>query len=393
MQTAYMSAVRVIAVVLAVAVVAAPAAVRAQSVSPSDYDVPVSTSQHARLGVKLNYSGEGSDVQSSDGSANLVAKRFYNSLPLAHDLSFNGIGSTRRVDDEQTNSYNFVAQAGIRKYFSLEDKFFYSMDVGVTGNDDYDRPAVEVTPGVGYGRFIQVTTLAQAVRIEEFLLEEGVITGHLPKGTMIELAQVIERQSEFASDYGARYQVKWFEAMEEVISRSGRFTDQGLGAAGSLRMQEVLFEERINPRFIGWDARAGVQFEALTPYEDVDRQDPSFSGRLRYSRPVGWVSQLDLNLQYTSPFTSDFGADAFTVTTTLNYLYEISNRIDFTASNILTTRRLDPDIEVAVQEEARAGLLFYLENHINLNLTGEVSKVRGQTVSQAANLALEYRLR
>ena len=375
------------------ALLAVPLTVYGTSVSPTDYQVPVSMAQQARLGATYGYAGSGSDVQKSDGSVAVLVRHFYNSLPYAYDLSFNGIGSTLRLNDKQQNSYNFIADAGVRKYFSEVSDFFYSLDGRVTGNNDYDRPAVETTPGVGYGRFIRVTTLARAVRIEDFLLKENVIKGELPKATMIEIAQVIEREDEFRTQYGDRYRVRWFEAIEEAIARSGMFTEVGLGAAGTLRVEEVLFQERVNERFIGWDARAGVRIELMNPYKHQDLQDPGLSARVRYSRPVGWKSQVDVNVQYSSPFTGDFGRDIYTLSGTLNYIYELSNRIDFTATNIITSMRSDPNFKEVVTEHLRSGFIFYLENQINLNMTGELSKTRGHKAFQSFNLSLEYRLR
>ncbi len=370
----------------------APPALRA--VSPGDYDVPVSTAQQLRLGGNYTYAGTGSNAETNDGSASLVYGRYFNSLPYAWDLNFNGVGTTRRTaDDEQEGSYNFVANPGIRKYFKPQGDLFYSGDLRVTGNSDSDRPTIDFTPGIGYGRFIRITPLAQAVRIEEFLLSEGVIDGPLPDTTLIALAQVIERRGEFETEFGDRYKVKWFGAMEEVIAASGQFADKGLGAVGSLRVDEVLFQEHVNERFIGWDMRGGIRFEALTKSSDTPRQDPGLSLRIRYSRPVGWKSQFDLSAQYTSPFTGDFGSNIFTLSSSLNYLYEVTNRIDFTLSNIITASRSDPNIKATMVEQVRSGFIFFIENQININVTGTLAKERGQEVAQGLNVAVEYRLR
>ena len=366
----------------------------AAAVSPEDYDVPQSTAQQLRVGGSFAYAGSGTDVQTNDGSASLLYNRFYNSLPYAWDLSVNGVGATRRNSaDEQKGSYNFVVAPSIRKYFNPEGNTFYSAEGRVTGANGTDRPAVDVTPGVGYGRFIRVTPLAQAVRIEDFLLGESVIKSRLPKETMVALAQVVERQAEYQTEHGDRYKIYWYEAMEEVIARSGQFVGKGFGAVGALRVDEVLFQEHINERFVGWDVRTGVRFELLTADSDLDRQDPGLSLRARYSRPVGWQSQFDVDLQYTSPFSGDFGADVFTATGTLNYLYELTNRVDFTVSNIVTAARTNPNVKADLAEQVRSGFIFFVENHVNLNLTGLLSKSRGDDVAQSLNLAVEYRMR
>ncbi len=380
--------------VLALLTVAFVAPSQLQAVSPADYDVPVSTAQQLRLGGTYSYAGSGSDTGTNDGSASLVYRRYFNSLPYAWDLNFNGVGSTHRTaDDTQEGSYNFVADPGIRKYFKPEGNVFYSGELRVTGNSEFDRPTIDVTPGVGYGRFIRVTPLALAVRIEEFLLSEGLIEGSLPKKTLVALAQVIERQDEFETEFGDRYKIKWFEAMEKIIAESGLFVRGGFGAVGSLRVDEVLFQEHVNERFIGWDVRTGVRFEVLTKDSDTSAQDPGLSLRMRYSRPVGWKSQFDFGAQYSSPFTGDFGTNIFTLSSSLNYLYELTNRIDFTLSNILTASRSEPSVEATVVEQVRSGFIFFIENQINLNVTGTIAKERGQDPTQSFNMAIEYRLR
>ena len=383
---------RIVLALLTVAFIA-PSQLRAQTVSPEDYDVPVSTAQQLRLGGTYSYAGSGSNTGTSDGSASLVYHRYYNSLPYAWDLNFTGVGLTRRTSDgTQEGSYSFVAGPGIRKYFNPEGDFFYSGELLVTGNSDFDRPTIDVTPGVGYGRFIRVTPLAQAVRIEQFLIDEGVIKGPLSKETLIALAQVIERRGEFETQFGDRYKPRWFRAMEEVIAESGMFVEGGFGAVGTLRVDEVLFQEHVNERFIGWDVRTGVRFEAVTKDSDTPRQDPGMSLRVRYSRPVGWKSQFDISAQYTSPFTGDFG-DIYTLSLSLNYLYEVTNRVDFTLSNIITSTRSEPDIDAILVGQVRSGFIFFIENQINLNITGTIAKTRGEDATQSLNMAIEYRLR
>ena len=384
----------------------------AEAVDPGDYDVPVSTAQQVRLGGTYAYASTGSYTETNNGSAWLRYHRYYNSLPYAWDLNFRGVGATRRTyEDKQKGSYEFVAFPGIRKYFDPAGDLFYSGELSVRGNSDFDRPGIDVTPGVGSGRFIRVTPLAQAVRIQEFLIEEGVIKGPLPDETLIELAQVIERRDEFEARYGDRYEVKWLKEMERIVLESGQFAHAGLGAVGSLRVYEVLFEERVNERYTGWDVRAGLPFQVVTTDTSIDRRDPGLSLRFRWSRPVGWVSQVDVSAEYISPFNSDFGVKDFTISSNVNYLYEVSNRVDFVISNDLSLRvwqqkwkRMvwrddeykeieEGETESTAVEQIRAGFLFFIENQVNLNVTGSLTKPEGSDASLGLNMAVEYRLR
>ena len=365
-----------------------------QTVSPYDYDVPVSDARFLGIGGHFSYEGSGSDIHTNLGRISLEYNRHYHSLPFEWDLEFEGEGRIRRTSrDEHEGSYDFKFRPGIRRYFKPQGNVFYSGELSIDRYENYDRPGIVVTPGLGYGRFIRVTPLALAVRIEEFLLEEGLIEGPLSKETLVALAQVIDREREYLTTYGPRYRVRWFEAMEKVIAESGMFVHGGLGGAGTLRIYEVLYHERVNQRFIGWWVRTGVEYQALTPFEHNPRRDPAMSLRLRYSRPIGWKSQFGIDAAYFTPVTGDFGYDVFRSEVSLNYLYEVTNRIDFTLSSITTAERRNPRFETVFAEKVRSGFLFYIENQILLNIGANFEKRRGHETSHGLNISIEYRLR
>lgn len=364
-----------------------------QTVSPYDYDVPVSDARFLGIGGRFSYHGSGSDIRRNNGQASLSYNRYYHSLPFEWDLEFQGSGRIARTsEDKHEGFYNFEFHPGIRRYFNPLGNVFYSGELSIDRGENYDRPHIVVTPGLGYGRFIHVTPLARAVRIEEYLLEEGLIKGPLPKETLVALAQVIDRESEYRTTYGPRYRVRWFEAMEEVIAESGRFVHGGLGGVGTLRIYEVLYHERVNQRFIGWWVRTGVEYQVLTPFDHNPRRDTGMSLRLRYSRPIGWKSQFGIDAEYTSPVTGDFGYDKFGLEVTLQYLYEVTNRIDFTLASITTANRRDPRIETDFIERLQSGFLFYIENQILLSIGTEFHKRRGFEIRHRLNMSIEYRL-
>jgi hypothetical protein len=368
-------------------------AAQAQNVGPTDYTVPVSTAEQARLDATYKYAGQESDVLTNDATGTFLYNRFYNSLPFAYDFNVNVIGDTKRLPNgDQDNSLNALGNGGVRKYFSETGNAFYSGEVGIRYQDEFDRPSIVVIPGLGYGRFIRATTLARAVRIEDFLVDEGVISRRLPKDTIIELAHIIENEGEYEALHGERYRRYWFEAMEAEIAKSGVFTEEGLGAVGVLRTEEVLFEERINERFYGWDVRAGVRIEVLSEFEDVDADDPGASLRARYSRPLGWKSQFGVTGEADSPLTGDFG-DAYNAAGTLDYIYEIGNRIDWTLSNVVLAAKSDPDADVVWSDQLSSGFLFYLENQVTLTIEANLNKVSDNPVTQGVDVSFGYRLR
>ncbi|MDP6778982.1 MAG: hypothetical protein QGI83_19670, partial [Candidatus Latescibacteria bacterium] len=278
----------------------------AQNVSVTDYSVPISRADNLRIDVlSLNYVTEGGEAVVQSGNLGVVYKKFYDSLPFAYSLDM--IGSTSfnkdNVQDKLVGNFTTSLESRIKKYTPAEGNLFVFNDADFDYDENFDRPGVVATVGMGYGRFINATALRKAVRIEDFFLGEGIISNRLPKESMIEVGHIIEREQEYKDLYGDRYRNYWFEDMSNEITKSGLVLgDIGFGV---LRMQEVLFQERINDRFYGWEASVGIQFEVMTPREGQGRSDPSMSVGFRYSRPISWSTQVNARLNVTTPFSEN----------------------------------------------------------------------------------------
>jgi len=436
----------------------------AQNASVRDYTVPVSSAKNLQFDFAFTYSATGSTVTSKNGNLILFYKKFYDSLPFAYalDLSgsallnrlnpeadFNqngrvdapdaalmanylhlkgGLGAThadtarfnpafdltkdgttdstdvqaflRRLGEKAKDDLTYRSQFSNRgkKYLHNGSKIFGFGDFNLRYSDTFDRPDTDVTPGLGYGRFISATPLAKAVRIEEFLLKERAISGHLPKEHLVALGHVIQREGEFRERYGATYRRWWFEAMENVIVSSGMAPD-GIGAGGILRINEVLFEQRVNERFYGWEASAGVNFQLASPLKTRPRRDPGAAIGVRYARPVGWKHQMSGRVDLSSPFTDQFGK-VYKLTFTEDYIYEVSNRIDFILRNTLTLDIKERPASVGagpsnrhlVSNTLSAAFIFFVENKTNFSVNAQFDKVEGRPLLQSFSATLNYRI-
>jgi hypothetical protein len=365
---------------------------QAQNVSVSDYSVPVSRADNLRIdALSLDYQSVGDSIVSQTGNLVLVYKKFYESLPFAYSIDLRSSASFRRDTQKNELVGNAASDilARLKKYKRDEGNFFVFGDTDLDLNDDFDRPGLKSTVGIGWGRFINATALRKAVRIEDFMIKEGVIEERMPKETMIELGHIIEKEAEYQELYGDRYQNYWYEDMQNEIQKSRKVLGS-IGAIGVLRMQEVLEKERINERFYGWDLSAGVQLDVLTPTRGAMREDPAFSLGLRYSRPISWGTQINTDFSINSPFNGDFGR-RYNIGLQTDFIYEITNKINLTLVHLLSLTK-NENQKAQHDNIGSAGFNFFIENKINLNTAFVVRKDESTPWRVNFTTGLSYRI-
>ncbi len=367
-------------------------AVSAQNVSITDYVVPVSRAHNLRIdALSFNFATEGERTDVLNGNLTVVYKKFYESLPYAYSVDATSEGlltkntSTGKIESDALT----LLRTNIKKYHRKEGNLFYSWSTDSDVDTGYDRPNIEMTLGIGHGRFIDATALRKAVRIEDFFLEEGIIGDHFPKETMIELAHIIDREREYKELHGDRYENYWFEDMLAEIRKSRMVLGEEIGF-GLVRIQEVLTQEQISKRFYGWDFTTGVQFEVLNPYDDQDRRPPGLLINFRYSHPISWSTQINTDFSYNTPFSGDFGR-GFNMRLRTDFIYEVTNRIRFATLQTVRVQKRTKK-QASVRTNISFALSFYIENKFNMTLSESFAVVRGEDSRQSFNMGLSYRI-
>ncbi|MDE0297569.1 MAG: hypothetical protein OXN17_02940 [Candidatus Poribacteria bacterium] len=367
----------------------------AQEVSVTDYEVPVSSADRLLVDFSMNHATTGSDATASKGNLGGIYKRFYDSLPFGYTIDILGSGLLDRniETDEYDSTYQVNGDASVKKYLmqssALAKDMFGSLRASTDMHNHYDRPASAVTVGLGYGRYIEATALAQAVRIEEFLMEEGALSGHLPKSAILDLSKIINREEEYKDKYGATYEKEWYEDMEAVMRESGKLKDNQLGAIGALRIEEVLERESIADRFYGWDVALGSKFDITTPYEDQERPVANLDVTASYARPIAWKWQINERLSVNTPF-DDFGS-AYSLSLSSDISYELSNRIDLRLRHLLQLDKLG-ERDAESSHSFGASFIYYIENNVNLVVTEQLEKVPGEDLASNFTVLLNYRV-
>jgi hypothetical protein len=363
----------------------------AQNASIKDYTVPVSTVQNLRADFNFNYAASGSDLTGRNGRLGFTYKRFKDALSFAYSIDALGSGSLAQDAGSGRDTTQFATNAAtrVKKYILWGTAIFGFGDLSFDYDKAFDRPATAVTVGVGNGRFIDATSLARAVRVEEFLLKEKVISDHLPKDSLIEFGHVIEKEREYKERYGSTYRRWWFAAIERVIRASG-VVPRGIGAGGILRISEVLFQQRVNDRFYGGEFSLGVNFQTSTAFRGIPRRDPAAALGYRFAVPLGWRSQFDQRLEVNSPFTGRFGR-LYSARLTSDFVYELSNRIDFTLRDILRAER-NQGQRRRIGNSFGTFFSFFVENKTNFVVGLQIDKAQREAWTRSFTMSLNYRL-
>ena len=369
--------------------------VSAQEVSVTDYQVPVSAADRLLIDFSMNHATMGSDATASKGNIGGIYKRFYDSLPFGYSIDFIGSGLVDRniETDAYDTSYQINGDVGVKKYLLESNPFLRDSFGSVRATSDmskaYDRPTSAVTVGLGYGRFIEATALAKAVRIEAFLIEEGELGDHLPKEVILELSQIIKREDEYKDKFGDIYKREWYKDMETVMTGSGLLDEGGLSAIGVLRIEEILEREEIADRFYGWDVTLGSKFDITTPYTDQERSIANLDVTASYARPIAWQWQISERLSINTPFDSI--GTVFSLSLSSDISYELSNRIDLRLRHLF---RLDKPEEGNIENSHSLGasFIYYVENNINLVATQQIEVVPDEDITTNFTVVLNYRV-
>lgn len=360
----------------------------AQNVNVTDYQVPISRAQTLRFDGSWNWSQTGSSVTANNANATLLYRTFYSSLPVAWFIDIDATGSKSFSE----YSHNVVFDGSFRKYIWEKRDLFGFARLNVQHAKPYDQIASDLTVGFGYGRYINATALAKAVRIEEHLLRDDVISEHLPKETMINIANIIEREAEYQTTYGEIYEQHWFDDIEEEIQKTDSLKEVNVGSVGILRMRQVLFNinERVNDRYYGWDVTAGILFPISTAYDSLGTGNPNLTIGGRFAFPLNWRTQINTTAEVFTPIDSA-AFDQVRARLGIDFIYELSNRINFVTGYRFG---LFKPIEGSVSREHNltASFWYYIENNIYFTVSADYTKIGDLPRIISTRVGLQYNL-
>lgn len=373
------------------------------AVKIADYTFPETFYQESYLSGNFSLDSGNQDKASYSGIFSGDYDINYGSLPFSWRLGVDGdvsfIQGPNDADESETG-YELFATSNADKYLGDKPLFGYgSLDFGYRksmGIDDADDPYGKLGIGMGFGRVIDATVLAKAMRMVEDLNKYGVLAGDLSDDSYLELAKIIDRENEYKSKHGiVEYKKYWFEDMEKIFNTSGKLKGNSLGALGIIRVEEVM-NEKYGVRSHGWTIRGGAGF-ILSNY-DGSESDPSLDISFEYALPYSYKMQLNERLDYSSILADDM---VHQFTNTLSLTYEISNKVDW--ENGITTILTMPTAEGSenvTSNSIYSSVHYYIANQLtadatlNFNLLDDAIDDNGNDdMESSLFMGLTYRLR
>ena len=162
------------------------------------------------------YGLETNDVSQGQFGVNYV--RLYDSPEYGFDVA---LQNDMMISAEDLSTYTITADMNYKRYFAAERDVFAFAGSSVRSSSSFLKLGLSFSLGVGSGRFTDVTPLAKATRIVDFLVERGSLSDYLHPVDLKILALEIGSEAVYDS------LVELLEVVQEVIENSGLVTRTG----------------------------------------------------------------------------------------------------------------------------------------------------------------------
>lgn len=295
---------------------------------------------------------------------------------------------------DSDSSYTAGLSATYDKYFVPgSNGAFWFGSASVRANDAFDDLETTASAGLGYGRVVNVTPMAKAIRVMDELVRRGIVRVRPAKSVYQQIASIISKEAEYASRHGADYELKWLSDIETVIKNNGT---NNIGAAGVLKIRDVLVDENISLRRYGWKVRAGLgyvgsNFDGLT-------NKPLLTLGGEYHMPLN--NQMQFSNEATLNAIVNDGDNGYNFNNQMSFTYEIDDRIDWQNVWSLNYAKNTNNGDDVVTNSIRSSFIYELNNSLDFTTTLRVSNVHGSSdasnpdgTDRALLMGVRYRLR
>lgn len=238
---------------------------------------------------------------------------------------------------------------------------------------------VDVTGGMGLGRFRDVTPLAKAIRLQNTFLDEGVLQGPLTDDKLQEVAQIL--------GFHGLTLAERIERLGKAIEVTGLPAGGNLGPRALLEMEDLISAQG-EARLCGWEFQAsgGLNLNNLPPTDAHGTLVLNWNYAIVPDPVTQWMAsaRLDTSLSLFSRYS---------VRASVSKVQRLSDnlRVRFTYDFSRTPAK-DPDIPTFIDRHQFTGTIFFqLTNQLSLSINGELAHETGyEEMSKRLSIQLNY---
>ncbi len=295
--------------------------------------------------------------------------------------------------DKSSSTYQALGSATVDNYFTPDSNagFWYGKgEVGV--QKDQEDPFTKATAGIGYGRVVNVTPMAYAIRIMQKLREKGLLKSDPSNAVYQQVAVIVDKESEYSSKYGLKdYKQYWLQDIHSAIEASG----VKLNARAVVQTYDVLEYERVSTRKNGWLVRAGVG-AVLSNYDGSDSK-PALEAGAEYHKPINNKTQFSNEAIATA--TLDDGDNGYNFNNAMSLTYELTDMIDWENKWTLAYATSDNTDDVTTNTLSSA-FYYSLTNQLDLGVVATLTKLDdsisdngNDELDKSLTMGVKYRLK
>ncbi len=365
----------------------------AENISLYDYEEATSAYEDAYINADFNLQSGNQEQTSYDLDLNLDYEKVLSSPDRNTKFDFVGDTSKNRganADDPTITHYQAFGSVTADNYFESNSNGAFWYGKGELGlQKDMEDPYTKATVGIGYGRVVNATPMARAIRMVEALIERNLLTQAPSKAAYQAVANIIAREDEYRSKYGAAdYEMNWIQDIETALGG-------GIGVKGAIKSYDVLVNERISTRKHGWLVRAGVG-AVLSDYDGSDGK-PALEIGGEYHRPLSNATQFSNEAIFTAVL--DDNDDSYRISNAMSLTHEISDRVDWENSWLLDY--VDHESSNDVTTNALASTYrYYISNALSFAVTAKLANIEdgidgnnNDKLDKSLVMGLTYRLK
>jgi hypothetical protein len=275
-----------------------------------DYRSPKTDLSDLVIGFSYQYHNDPHAVKELDirsGRFSVDYVRLYDTPEFGFDVALH---NEMLISVSDVSTFNMQAGGSYKQYFSSEEDLFAFAGGDARSSSSYQALILSVSLGVGTGRFTDVTPLAKATRIDEFLVKRGSLSDHLHPVDLQILADEIGSLASYDSP------ADLLTAAQEIIEDSGRVKVGGLDALDISEMTRLIQDGSFS-RYCGGDIKVGLGYEVLDPTGE--------EGALRITGAFNYAFATGPNVQFLLQGSCSSSPDLLQtnrvdVTSSLDYL-------------------------------------------------------------------------